>query len=402
MKSLPSRARRFHPRSGLWIAAALALTLAGCEESAKPPAEAPPAASAPSAPAVEQGVVDMGANAPELRQMNIEEVRDRPTPSDEVTAPAKIEANPNRIAHAVLPTPGRIVKVLVKLGDAVVQGQPLLTIESPDVAEAESDYAQAELAVRQAELGAAKADSDLARLTDLFEHQAVAQKEVLAAKTTLALSKSAVAQAQNARKQARRRLELLGLQAGRFQQTATVAAPLSGKVLEVDVVEGEFRNDISSPVATIADLSRVWATSEVPESKIRYCKLGGQAGLELIAYPNETFRGRVTRIGDTVDSETRTIKVSTELDNSAGRLRPEMYGRLHYTDGMVNAPWIPESAIIRIGAQDFVFVEESPGRFRSTPVDLGQPHNGGFTVAGGVQAGQRIVTQGSIYLKAAL
>ena len=151
--------------------------------------------------------------------MTIEPVRTVPVPADEVTAPARIEANPNRVGHAVLPVPGRIVKVMVKLGDSVTQGQPVVQIESPMVGEAESAYIQAEASVRQAELAITKADADLARLTDLFEHQAVAQKEVLAAQTTAALTKAALEQAQSAREQARRRLELLGLKAGPLSAT---------------------------------------------------------------------------------------------------------------------------------------------------------------------------------------
>ena len=334
--------------------------------------------------------------------MTIEEVQALPIPSDAVTAPAKIEANPNRIGRALLPTPGRITRVMVKLGDSVVKGQPLVTIESSAASEAESAYVQSEASVRQAEVTASKADADLARLSDLYSHSAVAQKEVLSAKTALALATSGVEQARSAREQARRRLELLGLTPGRSDQAVTVAAPLSGKVLEVSVVEGEFRNETSTPLFTIADLSRVWATSEVPESQIRHCKIGGQADLELIAYPNETFRGHVTRIADTVNGETRTIKVSTELDNGSGRLRPEMFGRLRYADGVVQTPWAPASAIVRIGQKDCVFVEQKPGKFLPAPVVLGQPHNGGFAILSGLRAGERVVTQGSVYLKGLL
>jgi len=302
----------------------------------------------------------------------------------------------------VLPVPGRIVKVMVKLGDSVTQGQAVVEIESPMVGEAESAYIQAEASVRQAELAITKADADLARLTDLFEHQAVAQKEVLAAQTTSALNKAALEYAQSAREQARQRLELLGLKAGHFQQQVSVKAPISGKVLELSVVEGEYRNEINTPLITIADLSRVWATSEVPESKIRYCKPGGFADLQLIAYPNEAFRARVTRIADTVNSETRTVKVSAELDNPGGRLRPEMFGQLRYADGLVPTPWVPDSAIVRIGDKDYVFLKQAPGRFQSSEVELGKHHDGGFAVTRGLKAGDPIVTQGSVYLKAAL
>jgi cobalt-zinc-cadmium efflux system membrane fusion protein len=291
---------------------------------------------------------------------------------------------------------------MVKLGDSVKKGQPLVMIESSAASEAESAFTQAEASVRQAEVTASKADADLARLSDLFSHNAVAQKEVLSAKTALALATSGVEQAKSAREQARRRLDLLGLTPGRSDQAVTVAAPLAGKVLEVSVVEGEFRTETSTPLITIADLSRVWATSEVPESKIRYCKLGGQADLELIAYPGESFRGRVTRIADTVNGETRTIKVSTELDNGAGRLRPEMFGSLRYADGVVPTPWIPTAAVVRVAEKDCVFVERNKGHFQATPVDVGKPYNGGFAIVQGVRPGDKIVTQGSVYLKGLL
>jgi cobalt-zinc-cadmium efflux system membrane fusion protein len=382
----------------LFCGVALAM-LSAC---GKPPQAASDAAPTPAAVPQTSGQVNLAPDAPELRQMTIEEVRAIPVPSDAVAAPARIEANPNRIGRALLPIPGRVTRVMVKLGDSVLKGQPLVTIESTAAAEAESAYVQSEASVRQAEVTAAKADADLSRLSDLFSHSAVAEKEVLSAKTALALATSGVEQAKSAREQARKRLELLGLTPGRSDQAVTVSAPLSGKVLEVSVVEGEFRTETSTPLITIADLSRVWATSEVPESKIRYCKIGGQADLELIAYPNETFRGRVTRIADTVNGETRTIKVSTELDNTAGRLRPEMFGRLRYADGLVSTPWTPASAVVRIGQKDCVFVEKGTGKFIPTPVELGQPHNGGFAVSSGVRAGERVVTQGSVYLKGLL
>lgn len=378
------------------------LLLHGCSKPEQAEAETVPSASPSGAPAAGDNIVHLGPGAPELKMMTVEPVRSVPVPSDEVTAPAKIAANPNRVGHAVLPAPGRIVRVLVKLGDSVTRGQPVVTAESPAITDAEYGFTQAEAAVRQAELAGAKAEADLTRLNDLFEHQAVAQKEVLAARTTQALSLSAIEQAKAMREQARRRLELLGLKAGQFQQHLTITAPISGKVLAVGVVEGEFRNEINEPLVTIADLSRVWATSDVPESKIRYCKVGGMANLELIAFPNETFRARVTRIADTVDGETRTIQVSAELDNPGGRLRPEMYGTVRYADSMTQEPWVPGAAVVRVNDQDFVFAEASPGRFRATLVELGKHHDGGFAIRKGLQPGDRVVTKGALYLKAAL
>lgn len=377
------------------------LGLIGCGAHESPGEANRTVETAPAQPGSANTVV-LKMDAPELRQMTIEAVKTFPMPEDEVTAPARIEANPNRVGHAVLPAPGRIGRVLVKLGDAVVAGQPVVTIQSAVVAEAEAGYIEAEASVRQAELALAKADADLARLSDLLEHQAVAQKEVLAAQTTAALSKASVEQTHSAREHARRRLEFLGLKAGQFDQMVTVTAPISGKVLELNVVGGEFRNEINTPLITIADLSRVWATSEVPESKIRYCRVGGVATLDLIAYPGEEFRARVTRIADTVNSDTRTVKVTAEIENRGGRLRPDMFGRFRYAHGAVDTPWTPDAAVFRMGDRDFVFREEGTGRFRAMAVELGRRYDGGYAVIKGISPGDRVVTQGAVYLKASL
>jgi cobalt-zinc-cadmium efflux system membrane fusion protein len=390
------------------LAAVVFVAICGCGGPTTTKAKDEPAPVAPkqeqpaTVPGVAPGPVVLGADAPELKQMTIEPVKTLPLPADEVSAPARIEANPNRVGHAVLPAPGRIVRLMVKLGDSVTQGQPLFTMDSPVVAEAESNFITAEASVRQAELALTKAEADLGRITDLYEHQAVAQKEVLSAQTTAALTKASLDQARSGRDQSRRRLQLLGLKPGQMQQQLTVTSPIGGKVTEISGVESEFRNEINVPLITITDLSRVWATSEVPESKIRFCRVGGTVDLELIAFPNEKFRARVTRIADTVNSETRSIKVSAELENPNGKLRPEMFGRLKYADGVVPTIWIPDSAVVRINGKDFVFLEQSKGRFQPTAIELGKPYEGGFAVLQGLKSGDRAVTQGSIYLKAAL
>jgi cobalt-zinc-cadmium efflux system membrane fusion protein len=377
------------------------LLAGGCRDEKKAEA-AESNASAVSEKAQASDTVVLPSGAPELSQIKIEALRTFPMPADEVTAPARIEANSNRVGHAILPAPGRIARVLVQLGDAVRAGQPVVTIQSPVVAEAQAGFIQAESGVRQAELALAKADADLARISDLLEHQAVAQKEALAAQTTVALSKASLEQARSARQSARRRLELLGLEPGQFDQSVTVAAPISGKVLDLTVVEGEFRNEINTPLMTIADLSRVWATSEVPESQIRYCRVGGLATVDLIAFPGEEFRARVTRIADTVNSETRTVKVTAEMDNAGGKLRPDMFGKLRYAHGAVETPWAPDASVFRMRDRDFVFVEQGPGRFRAVAVELGRRYEGGYAVTRGVKPGDRVVTQGAVYLKASL
>jgi len=386
---------------------ALAVSMISCAKPEAPPKTTPATQTrqpeaAPDKDPSSEGVVVFASDSPQLRQIGVAPVRLEDVPVDEVTAPAKIQVNPNRISHAALPVPGKIVRVMARLGDAVKQGQPMVTIESPSLGEAESGYLQSESGLHQAEVAVKKADADLSRLTLLFEHGATAQKELQSAQTAAVLARSGVDQARSVRAQARQKLELLGLKPGQFQQQATVAAPISGKVLEINVTEGEYRNDANAPLFTIADLSRVWVSSDVPESAIRFYRIGGLVEVNLIAFPDETLHARVTRIADTVDAETRTIKVTAELDNPGGRLRPQMFGRLRYAASTAPTLWVPEASIVQLSGKDVVFVEETPGRFLATPVTLGKRHDGGFVVLKGLSSGRRIVTTGAVYVKARL
>jgi multidrug efflux pump subunit AcrA (membrane-fusion protein) len=79
-----------------------------------------------------------------------------------------------------------------------------------------------------------------------------------------------------------------------------------------------------------------------------------------------------------------------------------MFGQLRYTDGLLPTPWVPDSAVVRVDDRDLVFVEQARGRFLPSAVELGKRHEGGFAIVKGLRSGDRVVTQGSVYLKAAL
>jgi cobalt-zinc-cadmium efflux system membrane fusion protein len=338
-------------------------------------------------------------DSPKLSEIRVEAVRASEIPLDEVDAPGKIEVNPNRLAHVLLPLTGRIATVQVKLGDAVNEGQTLLTIESSDADAAESGYLQAGAALHQAKANLIKAQADNERMNDLFQHNAVARKEVLTTDNALAQARASVEQAEAVRTQALRRLEILGLQPGRFGQKVVVRAPLAGKVLELTVAPGEYRNDPNASLMTIADLRTLWVASDVPESAIRLIRPGERVDIELAAYPGETFYGRVTRLADTVDPQTRTVKVRAELNNSGGRFRPEMFGRMRHVESTRRAAVIPSGAVIQGDGYNFVFVEQSRGVFQQTPVKVGRPVGDLLPVLEGLKPGDRVVVDGAMLLK---
>ena len=157
-------------------------------------------------------------DSPKLKRIRVEPVRLAEVPLDKVVAPGKIEINPNRLSRVLMPVPGRVRQVLVRLGDAVKEGTPLLSVESPEVGSATSAYRQAEAAVSRAQAALVKAEADLSRLRDLYENRATAKKEVINAESLLAQGKADVDQAQASKSEAQRRLEILGLKPGEFGQ----------------------------------------------------------------------------------------------------------------------------------------------------------------------------------------
>ncbi len=376
------------------------LVLAGCgtkERNAMANAGAPP----PGGVVREaDGTLMLPADSPKLKQLRVDTVQTQEVPVGEVVSPGKIEANPNHVSRVVFPVAGRVASVLVKLGDFVERGQPVLTLESPDADTAHSAYLQAEAAIVQSKSAVGKAQADYERSNDLFTHNAAPKKDVLAAEAALVQAKAGSDQAQALREQTSRRLELLGLKPGQFGQKITVPAPMSGRVLELSIAPGEYRNDTNAPVMTIADLQTVWVSADVPETAIRFIREGERVDISLAAYPGETFRGRVMRIADTVDPQTRTIKVRAEMDNAKRRFRPEMFCSIRHTEGMRSMPVLPVGAVVQDEGRSSVFVEQAPGRFRQVDVTLGQRSGDVVAVTHGVKAGDRVVVDGAMLLKA--
>ena len=386
---------RIHVKAVMAVALAGAV-LAGCSEHKSEKREE----KRPAAQAMNPDRAIIPPDSPQLAQIRTESVEVASVPVGSVTAPGKVEANKNRLSHVVLPVTGRVSTVLVKTGDYVRQGQPLLTLESADVDAAVSGFQQAQAAVTQAKSALAKAQMDLDREKDLYEHGAVPQKDVLNAQAISVQAQAAVDQAHAAAEQARRRLEILGVRSEAFGQRVTIHAPISGKVLEMSVVNGEFRNDLSASLMTIADLSSVWVTSEVPETSIRLVKTGESVKIDLAAFPGETFRGRVTLIGDTVDPQTRTVEVRAELPNPDGRLKPEMFGNIQLAEQTEQRPTVPVAAVIAKEGKTVVWRESSAGVFEKVAVVMGTQTGDRVAILEGLGGKDRVVVDGVMLLSA--
>ena len=377
----------------------------GCEDQAKTAARAGGTAIDPqtksangsAGKSIQLDLIILPADSPKLSRIQVKPAEMSIFPVDEVVAPGKVELNPNRVSKAVMPGPGRVREVPVRLGDSVNEGQTLLVIDSPDAGASLAAYRQAQAQLRQSNAALSKAEKDFNRQRELYDHGATAYKDVLAAENDVTLAQTAIEQAHAASDEALHRLDLFGLKPG-MPSYITLRSPMHGKILDISVVSGEYRNDTSTPVMTIADLRSVWIGADVPESAIRLIEKGEPIQVELSAYPGEVFRARVARIADTVDPQTRTIKVEAEINNPDGRLRPEMFGQILHSHGTRPMLTVPAGALIQREGNCTVLLEEGPGRFREKIVKIGTPRGDLVPILSGISSGDRVVVDGTMLL----
>jgi cobalt-zinc-cadmium efflux system membrane fusion protein len=184
---------------------------------------------------------------------------------------------------------------------------------------------------------------------------------------------------------------------GTIDSVAGVVATIKGVVVERKIAAGQVVQP-SDVLFAVADLSRVWAVAQVPEQQISQVKVGQSVSIEVPALANEKLVGKLIYVGQTVNPDTRTVLVRTELDNSSGRLKPSMLASMLIESAPVPRVVVPITAVVRQDEVDHVFVEESNSYFRLIPVKLAAEQNGQRVVLEGLKPGMRIVSEGAFHL----
>ena len=297
----------------------------------------------------------------------------------QVTAPASVEADPARYAKILPPLNGRVLQLFVHPGDSVTKGQQLLAIDAPDFVGAQTDYAKARSVLAQAERA-------LTRHEDLATHGIIGQRDVDQARTDRDTALSDFNRTKD-------RLRLLGMDPENTQLGAPliVRSPVSGKVLDVLTATGEFRNDPTAPLMTVADLSDIWVTANVQEKDIHYVHRGDPAIATFAAYPTEAFQGKVLFVADVLDPDTRTAKVRIAYPNKDGRLRPAMFANVILRTWDTQELTIPTTALVMSGDHTTVFVQVAENTYEQRPVMTGEQQGDRTIIKSGVQAGDKVL-----------
>lgn len=183
------------------------------------------------------------------------------------------------------------------------------------------------------------------------------------------------------------------------RRTLRVDAPRDGTVVEKLAVEGQMVEE-GMKLYRIADLGLLWVQAQVFEQDLPLVRVGQEALISVSYLNDRKFRGRVTFIAPTVDDKTRTVRVRLEVHNPGYFLKPGMFATVELQAELASdAVLIPDTAILRSGAKNTVFVALEGGRFAPRPITLGpRGEDNRYQVLDGVTAGERVVVSGQFML----
>ena len=360
----------------------MAALAAGCGDSSAPPQAAPkpnpPAAATDLAPTIV---------TPEYQSR-----------ATVVQTTGKVQFNEDALVRVHAPATGRVLEVFARSGDVLEPGARLLVLDSADLGAAKADYAKAVSDVERAE-----AALRLAR--ELLEVKAVAQKEIREAENE---ARKAGAE----RERAAARLRTLGVTPEHFQDiaaradattTITLTAPRGGVAVERNVAPGQVlayaQSDTPVNLFLIADLSTMWVVADVYEPDVPRLRRGQPMTVTLRCCPSESYEGSVSYISDTVDKETRTVKVRAVVPNRGRALKAEMFVNVSIATGTARVLTLPQDAVHRDGNTTFVLVARGPQARERRTVRLGADLGDRVEVLSGVGPEDRVVGRGSILLK---
>lgn len=291
---------------------------------------------------------------------------------------------------------GKLIKCLAELGDQVQKGQPLYTIESPDLIQAESNL-----------IGAAATldltTKELARTKELDGNSGVSQREYEQAISDQQTAEGALKAARDAvRVFGKTDAEMDQMIASRkIDPALVVLSPISGEVTSFDGPPGLLVQPGNPPAPfTVTTISVKWMLANVIESDIPLFRLGQPVEVKVMAYPDRVFHGKISKIYASVDPDTHRATIRSEISDPQNELRPGMLAnfviRVHRP---VEATAVPANAVVRESDGTMtVWVTVDRRHFLQRVIKTGLRQDGQVEILEGLQRGELVVTDGAVFL----
>jgi len=330
----------------------------------------------------------------------------------EYTTEGKIAINEDRATPIYPPYAGRVTRVMVKAGELVQQGQPLFYIEAADMVSAQNNFLAAIANLNKARSAVAIAEIIEKQNRTLYESKAGALRDFQTAQATLVQARADQKTSETALEAARNNLSILGKsdaeitafqEHGKITSDTPIFAPLSGTVVQRKIGPGQYVSYTATgavdPVYTIGDLATVWIVAYVRESEAPRVRAGQQMEFTMLAYPNTAFKATIDHVAASLDPSIRRLMVRATIDNANGQFKPEMFTSVTiYSDEGETSIAVPREAVIYEADTARVWVARADKTIEVRQIKAGITRAGMVQVVQGLQAGEAVVTKGSLFV----
>jgi membrane fusion protein, copper/silver efflux system len=303
------------------------------------------------------------------------ELVERHTVRDSLRVPGRVAVDETRLTRVTSRTMGWIEKVHADFtGRLVKQGEPLLTLYSPELTASQQEYLLARKA--RATLG----ESSVAAVRAANESMVEASRERL--RHHWGLDDAAL-----------RKLD----ETGEVERVTTLYAPTTAFITARNAYPGG-RVTPETELYTLADLSRVWVIADVFEADAARVRLGQMARVEPAYAPGRGFTARVTYVFPRVDTQSRTMPVRLEVENRDFFLKPDQFMNVDFQFAVASRLAVPEEAVLDGGLVQTVYVDRGEGIFEPRRVETGERFEGRVEILSGLKEGERVVVSGAFLL----
>jgi membrane fusion protein, heavy metal efflux system len=306
--------------------------------------------------------------------------------------PAQVVIPGNQLFTISTPLAAMVEQTLVGVGDSVKKGQPLATLQSPALAEAQRGLLQASA---QAQL----AKDNLVRDEQLWNDGIISESRYRSTQSMHREAQAALAE----RKQILRLSGMSDMEVARLQadnmlsSQLTIHSPIHGVVLEKTASSGQ-RLDAATPMFKVAQLEPLALEIQAPLSSIQGLRVGAK-----VTVPAYNAKGKLTAIGSSLSGGNQTILLRALIQQGAGNLRPGQYveATIGTSDEAINQWSIPNSALARINNKAVVFIETASG-YRSEAVTVLHEGTTDSVITSKFNGNEKIAVKGVSALKASL
>ena len=311
---------------------------------------------------------------------------------EELRASGRVDFNELFLSRIGANVTGRVSDILAIPGQLVKQGDVLAKITSTELTQSQLSFLKAKSASQLADQAANRArilyKEDVIALAELQKREA----EASSAKAEYRASNDQL-RVQGMDQPSIDRLAKSGL----IESINNVIATIPGEIVERKINKGQVVQPADA-LFTVANLSSLWAVSEIPESNAYLIHKGQKVTLVIPALRNSSIEGVVAHVDSIVNPQTRTVVVRMEVPNQDGLIKPGMLATMMIESQPTERLLVPSSAVIREDNHDHVFIREDEDTYRMVTVKLGPEGRGYRPVISGLKDGQEIAINGAFHL----